>query len=144
MRGTKYFCITVGVLLLRGTHFPAPMPYALQGESVRNSGPLLFRWLRDEVLIIDTAKLAKEPGYKGEHPRNFVESRIIHQTIRDTERAVRGIWHAQFVMGLMWLAVGIRIPSRVTIAPATSPRERSEPQGRSPVRPDDDAARPWH
>jgi hypothetical protein len=120
MRGTKYFCIIVGLVLVIGSVFPAPWPHAIQANSWTRVAGLVDRWLQEGVLTVDASKLAGEPRFQEqptESPDSYVRNEIIRAVAMPASRAVRPYWIGIIVIGLLWIAVGIRIPSR--FAPAS-------------------------
>ncbi len=124
MRGTKYFCIIVGTVLVVGSVFPAPWPHAIQAHSWTQAAGLVDRWLREGVLTVDASRLAAEPRFHdqpAESPEQYVRNEVIRAVAMPASRAVRPYWIGMIVVGLLWIAVGIRIPSRLAPAPPAAP-----------------------
>ena len=127
MRGTKYFCIIVGLILVIGSTFPAPFPLVVQNASWERSTALVERWIREGVLTVDAGKLANDPGYKDQppgatdSPEQYIPHQIMRETGMSTHRAVRPYWIGMIVVGLLWIGVGIRTPSRLPTAPPGTP-----------------------
>jgi hypothetical protein len=116
MRGPKYFCIIVGVLMVIGSTFPAPIPLVVQVAAWGDASMVIQRRMSEGVLVVDAAKLADDSGFKGQPPsaaNEYVRTEIVRAIGLSTARAMRPVWVGMIVIGLMWIGVGLWIPSKL-------------------------------
>jgi hypothetical protein len=126
MRGTKWFCIVLGCFLIVFTIIPAPFPLALQSCVSVGVQQRMRQLFDDGSISVDPQQLAaKHAKDRGGTPNiENVESAqstagiIMAKTAFDS---ISGLGFAvsagTFLMGILWLAVGLRIPSRLPAAP---------------------------
>lgn len=130
MRGTKWFCIILGCFLLVFTFEPAPFGLVLESTAWIGVSQKMQELFKDGSLSVDVQQLeAKHGSDKGgpgaEHHYQSTEdaqwgaTRMVGQNVRDGISGLGvSVGVGKFVMGLLWISVGIRIPAKLPTAPA--------------------------
>ncbi|HYE62260.1 MAG TPA: hypothetical protein VD997_09705 [Phycisphaerales bacterium] len=117
MRGTKYFCILFGLVLLVGSVIPVPLPLLFQTRAGFAASGLLHTWLRDGVIIPVPDKLAAEPEMHSmsptRDPAGYLEARLHWAAAIHAGALARYVWFGMMATGAAWIVVGIRIPARL-------------------------------
>lgn len=122
MRGTKTLCITLGVLLILLTILPAPFGLLIQTEISGGLRTKLHGLLQDGSITINTPALAanhgrEQGGYTAADDPPDSEGAtgnlLVLSAYREVTSSVWTVTFGQFFMGVLWLGVGIRIPSKL-------------------------------
>jgi hypothetical protein len=119
MPGTKWFCIILGVLLMIGTIIPVPFGLALQTVVSSGVRQKMRELVEDGTLTVNPDVLAEK--HSSDRGYSDVDLIVGWAAIRATYGPGMAVGWGTFLMGVAWLAVGIRIPSRLPSAPAPPP-----------------------
>jgi hypothetical protein len=122
MPGTKRFCIVLGVFLMLFTVIPAPFGVVLQGMLIGRVQSKMGQMFADGSLVADPQGLAALHAIDRGGSSAFDSSESAGSTAAiivgwSAYNRVSGLALAvsvgTFLMGVLWLIVGIRIPSKL-------------------------------
>ncbi len=126
MRGTKYFCIIIGCILLVAAIFPVPFPLLLETAAGFGGSTEVHALIRDGSMSVNRdAIIAKHQDTSpslsaldvSQGDADAAAESLVYGSIRRAVSPVGlTVWGAMFTMGIAWIVVGIRIPSRLPVA----------------------------
>jgi hypothetical protein len=129
MRGTKWFCIVLGCLLVACTILPAPFGLVLQSAASSGVQSKMQEMFKDGSLSVDSQKLEAKhasdrggPGpdyhYRSPEDAQSAAAIIVLWSVVDRLSGLgMQVALGKFVLGLLWIGVGIRIPAKLPTSP---------------------------
>jgi hypothetical protein len=143
MRGTKSFCICLGILLMVFSIIPAPFGLLVQTGLNKGIRAKLHQLLEDGSLTINVPQLAAKHGNEhggyaaAEIPPDAemaTGNLLVLRAYHEVAGLVWAVTIGTFLMGLLWLIVGTQIPSKLPAQRAQLPNDSSgAPTGRPPI-----------
>ena len=116
MTVTKMFCIVVGVVLMIGTVLPAPFGLVLESWASLAVSHQMSELLRDGSIVVVPEVLRAKHAEMSEFgdPNDAATLMVCWAASRSVSGPGLAVSGGMLLMGIAWVVVGIRIPTRVT------------------------------
>ena len=130
MRGTKWFCILLGVFLVLFTVIPAPFGLLLESALGVGLQTKVREMIHDGTFRVNAqelvAKHGTDPGGQAsvESPGDADATAaliVARSAIRSVSGLGASVTVGTLLMGLLWIGVGVRIPSTLSVGGAHKP-----------------------